>query len=226
MKVWQVVFPPCLMHGPRREKRSGQKSTCGLENNIPFSQALKVHPQNLSGRQRQGPAGAGAGARCRTEALQPLCPSPRGWQRPGWGYGGTPCFPQRCLSRQRAGPPPAPFPAHRGQNPCAPSPPSASRPAHAARWHSHARRAESAPGPDTDPPLLPLPPVSMGFHGERASAGCRDPLGHGRALWGPLRHLTWSWHHPKCCMGGVTIALARYVVPRFAGAWCRAGEQL
>ena len=183
MKVRQLTFPPCMMQGPRDR---GQKGTSGLEKNTAFSQALKVHPQNLSGRQRWGPASAGA--RCCTEALQPLCLSLRGWQRPGWGYRGTPCFPQRCLSRQRAGPQPAWFPARRSRNLRAPSPPGTSLLAPGARWHSHARTAESAPSPATDPPLLPLPPVSVAFHCERAAA----VLGHGRT-WCRMQKSSGTW---------------------------------
>lgn len=186
MKVWQVSFAPCLMHGPKREERSGQKGTSGLEKNIPFSQALKVHTQNLSGRQRQGPASASAW--CHREALQPLCLSLQGWQRPGWGYRGTPCFPQHCLSRQRAGPLPAWFSARRGRNLRAPSPPSTSLPAPGAWWHSCARTAESAPSPATDPPLFPLPLVSVAFHCERVAAVLR----HGR-VWCRTQKSSGTW---------------------------------
>lgn len=88
---------------------------------------------------------------CCAEVLQPLCPSPRGWQRPGCGFGDTPCFPQRCLSRQRAGPPPAWLPAP-GPKPARSLPARHLPPAPRTRWHSPAEELSQRPAL---PPTLP-----------------------------------------------------------------------
>lgn len=236
MKVQQVTFPPCLMHGPEREERSGQKDMSGLEKKYPLFPGSEGPPSKPFWQAKAKPCQCWCPVPRRGAAA--VLPVPWGWQRPGWGYGGTPCFPQHCLSQQCTGPLPAWLCARRGQNLCAPSPPGTSLPAPGARWHSHARTAESAPSPATDSPLLPLhrclwlstvsellPCSGMAERG----AGCRNPLGHGRVLWGILRGLTGCWHHPKCYMGCVTIATVQYVVSKSAGVRCRvlyAGEQL
>lgn len=146
----------------------------GLENNIPFSRAAKIHPQNLSGRQglvlRRGAAAA--------------LPVPAGLAAPRvrvWGHSLLPtAVPVPAARWPPASLAPCAGAETRALPPC-PAPPSCA-PCLVAQ---PCRRAESAPSPATDPPLCPLPPVSVALRCERAAA----VLGHGRLLptWGTKR---------------------------------------
>lgn len=161
--VQQVTFPACRMHGNRRHERSGQSSVSALEKKktSPFTDSGGPFSQLL-------PAGGGRAVPVPGAAEQPRSSSARpwGWQRPGRGYPGTPCFPQRCLSRQLPLQPQILAPG--------PKPPGTSLRAPAARWHRRGSAAESAPGP-TLPGLSPIParafplPGSCYRHRERQS---------------------------------------------------------
>lgn len=140
-KVQPVTFPPCLNAWPLAENiTQGRRLQLGA---TPFLTAPKNDPPTLSAEAR---GHAHAGTRCRSEALPPLCPSPRA-AAPRVGARRHSLLPTARPVPAACWPPASPAPCAPGPKPAPSSPPGTSLPA--------PRTLSQRPA------LLCLPPVSM-----------------------------------------------------------------
>lgn len=205
--VQQVAFPVCLMHGNKRQERSGQPAVPALEGILPFAGPFS----RLFRQEEAGP--------CRCPVPQS---SPAALPVPGAGSaqgGGT-----RALPASHSAACPGSSRPRSSPNPCAG--PGTARHRPRARWHRPGTAPESAPGPTLPSPGTPAPRALLPCSGTAQGEQDASVLWDSPAAWAVRWGLPGCWKYPGCRMA----AVVREVVPRLAGAWhgfcAGAGEKL